>query len=67
LGMAVPVGGIPLSWAMNRLSEPSAPPQPEFPVWEMLGRQPLPAALVDYLRQWAAVHPEVPDQAPTTP
>jgi RNA polymerase sigma factor (sigma-70 family) len=65
LGMAS--GDIPLSMAMNSLSEPAEPSQPQFPVWEMLGRQPLPAALVDYLRQWAADHPEVPVQAPTTP
>ena len=67
LGMGGIVGGIPLSMAMNGLCEPSVPGQPEFPAWEALGRQPLPGALVDYLRHWAAAHPEGPDQARSNP
>jgi hypothetical protein len=60
---------IPLSSAMT-LSVPE-PPDPfqsprAFELWHTLGRRPLPAALVDYVRQWTAAHPEVPDQ-PATP
>jgi len=61
-------GNIPLSSAMSlSLSEPPKPvsPSPAFYLWHMLGGRPLPAALVDYLRQWTAAHPEVPDQPPT--
>jgi len=67
LGMKGIVGGIPLSSAMNRLSEPPDPSEPEFPAWDALGLRPLPVALVAYLREWAAAHLEVPDQAPTNP
>jgi hypothetical protein len=35
--------------------------------WGVLERRALPAALGDYLRQWTAAHPNVPDQAPSTP
>lgn len=66
LGMGA-IDAIPLSWAMNRLSEAPDPSRPEFPAWTVLGRRPLPTALVGYLHQWAAAHPEVPDQAPSTP
>jgi len=69
LGMATGSGSIPRSQLMS-LSGPEPPEasKPEFATWAYkLGRRPLPAALADYLRQWTAAHPEIPDQAPSNP
>lgn len=50
---------------------PAEPPKPSAPAayefWRVLNSRPLPAALADYLRQWTAAHPDVPDQPRTTP
>jgi hypothetical protein len=73
LGMTGCSPDIPLSSVMSAgLPEPPNPSDPSATpslpaIWRVLERRPLPAALGDYLRQWTAVHPEVPDQSPDAP
>jgi RNA polymerase sigma factor (sigma-70 family) len=72
-GMSGQSPDIPLSSAISAgLPEPPDPSDPSATpslpaTWWVLERRPLPAALGDYLRQWIADHPEVPDEAPKAP
>jgi RNA polymerase sigma factor (sigma-70 family) len=68
LGMTSGNGSIRRSQLMSLTgSEPPDASKPEFATWAyVVGHRPLPAALADYLRQWAAANPEVPDQVPST-